>query len=78
MQPEGYMSFLVRLWCEQPDSAEPASYYGEIEHIQSGICWRFTSFELLLRFLQQAAIAPQSVTRLAPDEPNLLAGESQS
>jgi hypothetical protein len=76
MQPEDYMSFLVRLWGEQPDSADPAVYHGEIEHIQSGMCWRFTSFELLLRFLQQAAIAPQSVTQLAPEELNMLAGDN--
>jgi hypothetical protein len=73
MQPDDYMSFLVRLWREQPDNREPASYHGEIEHIQSGVCWRFTSFELLLAFLQQAVIAPQNVT---PDGLQRLAGEN--
>jgi hypothetical protein len=70
------MSFLLRLWREQPDGGELASYYGEIEHIQSGMCWRFASFELLLTFLQRAAIAPQCVTRITLDELKLLAGDS--
>jgi hypothetical protein len=77
MQPEDYSSFLVRLWREPAYSGQPSTCHGEIEHIQSGICWRFTSLELLLTFLQQAAIAPETITRHTPDEQVLLAGDNR-
>ena len=43
MDPPNYISFLVRLWRE-PASELPeqnAGWQGEVEHIQSGQCWKF-------------------------------------
>jgi hypothetical protein len=53
--PPNYLSFLVRLWCEEsPESAEPvAGWQGEIEHIQSGQRWTFNSLDEMLMFLRR-------------------------
>ncbi len=71
MQPEDYMSFLVRLWRDQPGDDQPDGWHGEIEHVQTGSRWRFGTLGDLLAFLQQAVIAPHTVTESAADEPYL-------
>ena len=53
MGPDGYMSFVVRLWC---DAA--GEWRGEVEHIQSGNRWSFASLAHTLDFLRLAASAP--------------------
>lgn len=50
-----YASFLIRLWRQtgplSPD--HPSDWQSEVEHIQSGHRWRFTSLDDLLAFLHQ-------------------------
>lgn len=58
MVPEEYASFLMRCWREQATSAQQGLWCGEIEHIQSGSRWRFSTMSELLTFLQQVAGAP--------------------
>ncbi|MCR4406568.1 MAG: hypothetical protein NUW24_06565 [Anaerolineae bacterium] len=52
-----YASFLIRLWCEQnPQQVGPtADWCGEIEHIQTGECWTFSTLDELLDFLRWQA-----------------------
>jgi hypothetical protein len=68
MQSEDYMSFLVRLWRDQPGNVQYCDWHGEIEHIQTGARWSFSTLETLLIFLHQAVIASHSIARSAPDE----------
>lgn len=56
MEPDEYMSFVVRLWCEAGHE-----WYGEVEHIQSGQRWRFMSLTHLLDFLRLATATPHRV-----------------
>ena len=49
-----YRSFLVRLW-QAEASATPATWQGEVAHIQSGAQWHFASLHELLVFLAQQA-----------------------
>mgnify|MGYP006311421703 CR=1 FL=1 len=50
-----YLSYVVRLWrersLEQPTAVADV-WEGEIEHIQTGERWHFTSIEELLAFLR--------------------------
>lgn len=72
MSPEEYESFLVRCWRDQPDDNQSAGkqpkraqggcWHGEIEHIQTGVRWRFDTLAELLGFLQQAAVAPDAAS----------------
>lgn len=55
MQPEVYISFVVRLWCEAGDR-----WHGEVEHIQTGNRWSFVSLARLLDFLRLAADTPNT------------------
>lgn len=51
MEPPGYRSFLVRLWRESGvGGAERLC--GEVEHIQSGHAWRFSSFDSMIALLR--------------------------
>jgi hypothetical protein len=68
MEPEGYMSFLVRLWRDQSDN-DRVGWCGEIEHIQSGARWSFSTIGALLVFLHQTVAAPHSATPPLLDEP---------
>lgn len=63
MGPDGYMSFVVRLWC---DAA--GEWRGEVEHIQSGQRWSFASLAHTLDFLRLAASAPQVLVRMMAQE----------
>jgi hypothetical protein len=66
MQPEGYESFLVRLWYAQQDGGRQSAGHAEVEHIQSGARWSFLTCDTLLAFLGQAAhrMQPLSERRL--------------
>ena len=59
MQPEDYMSFLVRLWRNQPGADRPGGWRGELELIQTGARWSFCTHAELLAFLQWLTIAQQ-------------------
>ena len=69
MQPEDYMSFLVRLWRAHPGNDQPCEWHGEIEQIQTGTRWSFCTLGELLAFLQQLTIAPQAGTQPAAEIP---------
>lgn len=55
MVPTAYISFLVRLWCEERPgySESTAAWQGEVEHIQSGRRLTFDSLDDLLDFLRR-------------------------
>ena len=59
-KPATYLSFLVRLWHEAAaeDSGPGAEWQGEIEHIQSGQRWEFSSLDELLSFLRRMTESP--------------------
>jgi hypothetical protein len=65
MQPEHYMSFLVRLWRNQADGEQSEDWQGEIQQIQTGTQRCFSTLGELLAFLRQAVIAQPP----ASDEP---------
>ena len=52
-----YASFLIRLWRQtgplNPD--RPGEWQSEIEHIQTGQRWKFSTLEELLDFMRQQA-----------------------
>ena len=50
-----YASFLIRLWwlASQPEDGTPGAMHSEVEHIQSGRSWRFSTLEQLMTFLTQ-------------------------
>lgn len=56
-----YVSFLVRLWRERsPESpAPPTDWHSEVEHIQSGRRWSFSTLDELLAFLRRQAEDPK-------------------
>ena len=62
-EPATYMSFLMRLWRE-PNREEaptpPADWHSEIECIQTGQRWTFTTLDELLDFLRQQAEQPEA------------------
>ena len=58
-----YASFLVRLWRED-DPQRPGrlgDWQGEVEHIQTGQRWTFTTLDELLGFLRRQAEEPGAV-----------------
>ena len=61
MQPEDYMSFLVRLWRDYSGNDHPGSWQAEVEHIQTGARCRLCTLDELLEFLRLAASAPATV-----------------
>jgi hypothetical protein len=60
IDPPTYLSFLIRLWreptLELPEAA--ADWQGEVEHIQSGQRWTFSTLDELLGFLRRQAEDP--------------------
>jgi hypothetical protein len=69
MDPEEYVSFVVRIWRNQSSSEQPGRWCGEIEHIQSGVRWRFCTLTELLNFLQQAASISDTTMKPSADQP---------
>jgi hypothetical protein len=67
MQPEDYTSFLVRAWRDQPGDERPGDWHGEIECVQTGTRWSFSTRGELLAFLQQAMVAPHPIAQPAAD-----------
>jgi hypothetical protein len=67
--PTRYISFLIRLWREgDPEFSEPAvNWSSEVEHIQSGRRWTFTTLEETLSFLHRQADG-QEILDLVVDE----------
>ncbi len=63
--PATYVSFLIRLWREgSPELPEPpADWQGEVENIQSGGRWAFSSLDALLGFLRRQVENPQVLRR---------------
>lgn len=51
-----YISFLLRVWREEKGEPEPslADWHAELEHIQSGNCWKFEEVEDLISFLRKS------------------------
>jgi hypothetical protein len=62
--PATYVSFLVRLWHEpRPELPETsAGWHGEVEHIQTGRRWTFSTLDELLGFLRRQAADPEVLT----------------
>jgi len=60
-----YISFLIRLWREEsPELPEAlADWQGEVEHIQSGRRWIFSTLDGLLSFLRRQAEDPEVLGR---------------
>ena len=59
-----YMSFLVRLsrasvYGSNEPCAVSQSWHGEVEHIQTGRCWTFSTLDDLLNFLRRLGENPQ-------------------
>jgi hypothetical protein len=69
MQPEDYMSFLVRLWRDQLGADQLCDWHGEIEQIQTGTRWCFGTHSELLAFLQQLAATPRACIQPALEAP---------
>jgi hypothetical protein len=67
MQPEDYMSFLVRLW-RDPGAELPCDWCGELEQIQTGTRWSFRSYGELLACLGQLTGASQAIASPIPEE----------
>ena len=55
--PTIYASFLIRLWREHnlEQAKSIVNCYSEVEHIQSGQRWAFSSLDEMLNFLRQQA-----------------------
>ena len=62
-----YVSFLIRLWREEslviPEAT--ANWQGEVEHIQTGRRWTFSTLHELLSFLRWQAEDPEVLGRQA-------------
>lgn len=58
-----YMSFLIRLWreAEGETGPSPVDWHCEVEHIQTGQRWQFSTLDELLDFLHQQAADPRAV-----------------
>jgi hypothetical protein len=58
--PIEYASFLIRLWREAgPRRAAPRDWHCEVEHIQTGQRWTFSTLDELLGFLRRQAEDPE-------------------
>ena len=71
MQPEGYMSFLVRLWRDHPGDQQPCDWCGELEQIQTGTRWSFSSYSELLACLHQLTAASQAIAQPVSKESSI-------
>lgn len=65
--PTMYVSFLVRLWCKKsPELPEGGTHWqGEVEHIQSGRRWTFSTLNELLTLLRRLAEDSEVLNRPA-------------
>jgi len=73
--PEAYASYLIRLWhgpCRMLAQSTPcASWQAEIEHIQTGQRWTFSTLDDALGFLRlQATTDPVDELEPAKEEPS--------
>ena len=68
MDSEAYISFVVRLWPDPAGDQPRSRWQGEVEHIQSGVRWNFSTLHDLLAFLNQAADAPRLMPQSDADE----------
>ena len=61
-EPATYMSFLVRLWREpgQDSPALLADWHSEVERIQTGQRWTFTTLDELRAFLHRQVEQPEA------------------
>lgn len=62
-----YASFMVRLWREE-DLALPETatdWQSEVQHIQSGQSWSFSTLDELLDFVRRQAQNPEVLERPA-------------
>ena len=71
MQADGYMSFLVRLWRDQPGDQPPCNWCGELEQIQTGMRWSFNSYNELLACMHQLTSAPQMIAPPTSNESSI-------
>jgi hypothetical protein len=57
-----YASFLIRLWrsAYREEGVDPG-WHSEVEHIQSGETWSFSTIEELEAFFRQQATQPQGL-----------------
>jgi hypothetical protein len=54
-----YASFLIRLWRSvDPDGGSDLEWHSEVEHIQSGEVWSFSTLDALRDFISQQATQP--------------------
>lgn len=62
-----YASFMVRLWREEGSAlTEPATdWQSEVQHIQSGQSWSFSTLDELLDFVRRQAQNPEVLERPA-------------
>jgi len=60
----GYHSFLLRLWQEEPDTPWRAS----LQNVQTGTVVRFASLNALVAFLQEQAIGTPPLLSVSADE----------
>jgi hypothetical protein len=60
MEPDDYLSFVLRLWREEPCGL----WRSEVEHIQSGNRYSFASLAYALDFLRRAGDAATLTLRL--------------
>jgi hypothetical protein len=58
-----YASFLIRLWRQAGLDAvgNPLDWQSEVEHIQSGQTWTFSSLEALMAFGRQQIEHPEGL-----------------
>jgi hypothetical protein len=65
-EPATYMSFLVRLWREpsQESAVPPAGWNSEVECIQTGQRWTYSTLDELLDFLRRQAEELAAPSRL--------------
>jgi hypothetical protein len=71
MQTESYMSFLVRLWRDQPGDEQPCDWCGELEQIQTGTRWCFSTYSELLAYLRQLTFVSQAGTQPESEESSI-------
>jgi hypothetical protein len=67
-----YASFLIRLWRSfEPEDIVPAQWQSEVEHIQSGRCWKFATLAEMEEFFRHQAADPQGLDWIEMREDDL-------
>ncbi len=58
-----YASFLIRLWrqIDPVNGADSLDWQSEVDHIQSGQRWKFSTVDELLSFLRQRTEEPEGM-----------------